>query len=82
MQEYSEYKIGHSPDPDDAFMFHALTTGALDTQERKYVHELHDIEQLNKHALIGKFEVTAVSIHSYPLIADRYQLMNCGASMG
>ena len=82
MQEYSEYKIGHSPDPDDAFMFHALTTGALDTQERKYVHELHDIEQLNKHALIGKFEVTAVSIHSYPLISDRYQLMNCGASMG
>ena len=82
MKEYSEYKIGHSPDPDDAFMFHALTTGVLDTQERRYVHELHDIEQLNKHALVGKFEVSAISIHSYPLIADRYQLMNCGASMG
>jgi len=82
MQEYSEYRIGHSPDPDDAFMFHALTTGVLDTQKRKYVHELYDIEQLNKHALVGRFEVSAVSIHSYPHIADRYQLMNCGASMG
>jgi 1,4-dihydroxy-6-naphthoate synthase len=63
-------------------MFHALTTDVLDTQERKYVHELHDIEMLNGYALEGMFEVSAVSIHSYPMIADRYQLMNCGASMG
>jgi len=76
------FRIGHSPDPDDAFMFHALTTGVLDTQGRKYVHELYEIEQLNRYALDGKFEVSAVSIHSYPTIADRYQLMNCGASMG
>ena len=82
MEEEFVFRIGHSPDPDDAFMFHALTTGALDTQERKYVHELHDIEMLNGYALEGMFEVSAVSIHSYPLIADRYQLMNCGASMG
>jgi 1,4-dihydroxy-6-naphthoate synthase len=82
MEEEFVFRIGHSPDPDDAFMFHALTTGALDTQERKYVHELHDIEQLNNYALGGMFEVSAVSIHSYPMIADRYQLMNCGASMG
>ncbi len=82
MEEESMFRIGHSPDPDDAFMFHALTTGAIDTQQRKYAHELHDIEQLNSYALEGMFEVSAVSIHSYPLIADRYQLMNCGASMG
>ena len=82
MEEEFVFRIGHSPDPDDAFMFHALTTGALDTQERKYVHELHDIEMLNGYALEGMFEVSAVSIHSYPMIADRYQLMNCGASMG
>jgi len=76
------FRIGHSPDPDDAFMFHALTTGALDTPGRRYVHELHDIENLNRHAQEGKFEVSAVSIHSYPSIAGSYQLMNCGASMG
>ncbi len=76
------FRIGHSPDPDDAFMFHALTTGALDTPGRRYVHELHDIENLNRHAHEGKFEVSAVSINSYPSIAGRYQLMNCGASMG
>ena len=82
MDEDYVFRIGHSPDPDDAFMFHALTTGVLDTQGRKYVHELYEIEQLNRYALEGKFEVSAVSIHSYPTIADRYQLMNCGASMG
>jgi len=76
------FRIGHSPDPDDAFMFHALTTGALDTPGRRYVHELHDIENLNHYAQEGKFEVSAVSIHSYPSIAGNYQLMNCGASMG
>ena len=82
MGEEYVFRIGHSPDPDDAFMFHALTTVLLDTQGRKYVHELYEIEQLNRYALEGKFEVSAVSIHSYPTIADRYQLMNCGASMG
>ncbi len=82
MQEELVFRIGHSPDPDDAFMFHALTTGELDTSGRRYVHELHDIEDLNRHAQEGKFEVSAVSIHSYPSIAGTYQLMNCGASMG
>lgn len=82
MHEYSEYRIGHSPDPDDAFMFHALTSGELDTNGRKYVHEIHDIEQLNIHAQEGRYEISAISIHSFPTIADKYQLMNCGASMG
>ena len=82
MRAHQDIRIGHSPDPDDAFMFHALTTGAFDTKGRNYVHEIHDIERLNGYALQGRFEVSAVSIHSYPLIADRYELMNCGASMG
>ena len=75
-------RIGHSPDPDDAFMFHALTNGAIDTGNRRYEHVLVDIDTLNREAEIGSFEVSAVSIHSYPKISDSYYLMNCGASMG
>ena len=80
--EAGAYRVGHSPDPDDAFMFHAMTTGAIDTGGREYEHVLLDIETLNKHALLGKYEVSAVSIHSFPEISDKYHLMNCGASMG
>ena len=76
------YRIGHSPDPDDAFMFYALTKGNLKTENRKYDHVLLDIETLNQHAKEGKYEVSAVSIHSFPYISDKYHLMNCGASMG
>ena len=75
-------RIGHSPDPDDAFMFHALTTGAFPTPGYTFVHELQDIETLNQRAMRGDLEVSAVSIHAFPEIADRYALMNCGASMG
>lgn len=75
-------RIGHSPDPDDAFMFHALTTGAFPTPGYIFVHELQDIETLNQRAMRGDLEVSAVSIHAFPDIADRYALMNCGASMG
>ena len=75
-------RIGHSPDPDDAFMFHALTNGTIDTGNRRYEHVLVDIDTLNSEAEIGSFEVSAVSIHSYPKISDSYFLMNCGASMG
>ena len=75
-------RIGHSPDPDDAFMFHALTTSAFPTPGYHYVHELQDIESLNQRAMNSDLEVSAVSIHAYPEIADKYALMNCGASMG
>ena len=75
-------RIGHSPDPDDAFMFHALTNGSIDTGNRRYEHVLVDIDTLNSEAETGSFEVSAVSIHSYPKISDSYFLMNCGASMG
>ena len=76
------FRVGHSPDPDDAFMFHAMTTGAINTEGREYEHVLLDIETLNKHAMDGTYEISAVRIHSFPEIADRYNLMNCGASMG
>jgi 1,4-dihydroxy-6-naphthoate synthase len=82
MSDEIVYRVGHSPDPDDAFMFHAMTTGAIDTEERKYEHVLLDIETLNQHAMNGDYEVSAVSIHSFPEISDKYHLMNCGASMG
>ncbi len=75
-------RIGHSPDPDDAFMFHALTTGAMETPGRHYEHVLLDIQTLNEKALTSEYEISAVSIHSFPKIIENYALMNCGASMG
>ncbi|MDP6333976.1 MAG: ABC transporter substrate-binding protein [Candidatus Poseidoniaceae archaeon] len=75
-------RIGHSPDPDDAFMFHAMTNGKFPTPGYKFVHELQDIETLNHRAINKELEVSAVSIHAYPDIAENYALMNCGASMG
>lgn len=56
------FRVGHSPDPDDAFMFHAMTTGAINTEGREYEHVLLDIETLNKHAMDGTYEISAVSI--------------------
>ena len=75
-------RIGHSPDPDDAFMFHAMTNGKFPTPGYHFVHELQDIETLNHRAMNQELEVSAVSIHAFPDIAERYSLMNCGASMG
>ncbi len=75
-------RIGHSPDPDDAFMFHAMTTQAFPTPGYHFVHELQDIETLNHRAMNKELEVSAVSIHAYPEISNDYALMNCGASMG
>jgi 1,4-dihydroxy-6-naphthoate synthase len=74
--------LAHSPDSDDAFMFYALAEGKVDTQGVEYVHQLQDIETLNQRALKGELEVTAVSIHAYAYIADRYALLSHGASMG
>jgi 5,8-dihydroxy-2-naphthoate synthase len=74
--------VAHSPDSDDAFMFYALAEGKIDTGQLRYVHELADIESLNQRALSGELEVTAVSIHAYAYLADRYALLNSGSSMG
>ncbi|HZS60811.1 MAG TPA: MqnA/MqnD/SBP family protein [Gemmatimonadaceae bacterium] len=75
-------RIAHSPDSDDAFMFYALAEGKIDTDGIVYIHELSDIESLNQRALRGELEVTAVSIHAYAYLADRYVLLPHGASMG
>ena len=74
--------LAHSPDSDDAFMFYALATGKVDVDGVEYVHELQDIETLNQRALKGELEVTAVSIHAYAYLSDRYALLPHGASMG
>lgn len=75
-------RLAHSPDSDDAFMFYALAAGKVDVDGVEYVHELQDIETLNQRALKGELEVTAVSIHAYAYLSDRYALLPHGASMG
>jgi 1,4-dihydroxy-6-naphthoate synthase len=75
-------KVAHSPDSDDAFMFYALAEGMIDTGDIEFVHELQDIESLNRRALAAELEVTAVSIHAYAYLADNYILLPHGASMG
>lgn len=75
-------RVGHSPDPDDAFMFHALTNGCVDTGRYLFTHELVDIETLNQRAFRSELELTALSIHAYAFLQDRYAICNCGASMG
>src|SRR6266513_6281506 len=73
--------VGHSPDPDDAFMFYALAHNKLDTGDLTFRHELQDIETLNRRALRGELEVTAVSIHAYAFLLDKYALLPSGCSM-
>jgi len=75
-------RVGHSPDPDDAFMFHALANDKIDTGPYEFRHELVDIETLNRRAFSGELELTAVSIHAYAYLTDQYVLCPCGASMG
>jgi 1,4-dihydroxy-6-naphthoate synthase len=74
--------LGHSPDPDDAFMFYALAKGLIPTGRRRFTHILQDIQTLNERALRGELHITAISIHAYPYVADKYALLNCGSSMG
>ena len=75
-------RVAHSPDSDDAFMFYALSEDKLDTGNLRFEHELSDIESLNRRALTGELEVSAVSIHAYAYISDRYALLSSGSSMG
>src|SRR3954449_5607828 len=75
-------RVGHSPDPDDAFMFYALAHDKIDTGNLTFRHELQDIETLNRRALRGELEVTAVSIHAYAHLLDKYALLPSGCSMG
>ena len=75
-------RIGHSPDADDAFMFYALTAGKVTVPGARIEHVLEDIESLNRRARTADLEVTAVSAATYALVADRYRMMDPGASMG
>src|SRR5882757_6549602 len=74
--------VGHSPDPDDAFMFYALAHDKLVTGDLSFRHELQDIETLNRRALRGELEVSAVSLHAYAHLLDKYALLPSGCSMG
>jgi 1,4-dihydroxy-6-naphthoate synthase len=75
-------RLGHSPDPDDAFMFWGLASGRVDSGEFEFEHVLRDIQTLNEWAQEGRLEVTAISLHTYPFVQDRYVLLPHGASMG
>lgn len=75
-------RVGHSPDPDDAFMFHALANDKIDTGDYLFRHELVDIETLNQRAFAGELELTALSLHAYAYLTHQYALCPCGASMG
>ena len=77
-----EFLLGHSPDPDDAFMFYALAENKIDTRGHTFQHILQDIETLNQRATRGELHVSAVSIHAYAYLTERYALLPCGASMG
>jgi 1,4-dihydroxy-6-naphthoate synthase len=75
-------RVGHSPDPDDAFMFHALANDKIPTGHLRFEHELQDIETLNRRAMRGELEVSAVSLHAYAHLLDKYALLPSGCSMG
>jgi 1,4-dihydroxy-6-naphthoate synthase len=75
-------RVGHSPDADDAFMFYALAKNRIDTGRYRFEHQLVDIETLNRRAFAAELELTAVSVHAYAYLTDRYMLCSCGASMG
>src|ERR1700735_252899 len=77
-----DFLLGHSPDPDDAFMFYAMAEHKIDTRGHRFEHILQDIETVNHRALRGELHVSAVSIHAYAYLADKYSLLPCGASMG
>ena len=82
MSQPEQIRIGHSPDSDDAFMFYAIANGLIPTDGFEIVQVAEDIESLNKRAVNGELEVTAISVHAYAYVAQHYALMPCGASIG
>ena len=76
------FTLGHSPDPDDAFMFYAMAENKIDLLGYRFEHRLEDIQTLNERALRGELDLSAISIHAYAYVSDRYALLPCGASMG
>lgn len=78
----AELRLAHSPDSDDAFMFYALATGKVRLPGVKFTHVLSDIETLNKAAREETYDITAISFYGYAFVADKYVLLDCGASFG
>jgi 1,4-dihydroxy-6-naphthoate synthase len=76
------FTLGHSPDPDDAFMFYAIAENKIDLRGYRFEHRLEDIQTLNERARRGELHISAISIHAYAYVADKYALLPCGASMG
>src|SRR3954464_10625199 len=81
-QEETVFTLGHSPDPDDAFMFYAMAENKIDLRGYRFEHRLEDIQTLNERATRGELHISAISIHAYAYVADKYALLPCGASMG
>jgi 5,8-dihydroxy-2-naphthoate synthase len=80
--ERAAFTLGHSPDPDDAFMFYAMAQNKIDLRGYRFEHRLEDIQTLNERALRGELHISAISIHAYAYVTERYALLPCGASMG
>jgi 1,4-dihydroxy-6-naphthoate synthase len=80
--ERGVFTLGHSPDPDDAFMFYAMAENRIDLRGYRFEHQLDDIQTLNERALQGELHISAISIHAYAYVTDKYALLPCGASMG
>ncbi|MBA2434078.1 MAG: ABC transporter substrate-binding protein [Chthoniobacterales bacterium] len=76
------FTLGHSPDPDDAFMFYAMAEHKIDLRGYEFEHRLEDIQTLNERAMRAELDISAISIHAYAYVSDRYALLSCGASMG
>src|SRR4051794_2393294 len=76
------FTLGHSPDPDDAFMFYAMAENKIDLRGYRFEHRLEDIQTLNERALRGELHISAISIHAYASVSHQYALLPCGASMG
>jgi len=79
---HGAFTLGHSPDPDDAFMFYAIAESKIDLRGYRFEHQLEDIQALNDKARRGELHISAISIHAYAYVADKYDLLPCGASMG
>ena len=80
--ERAVFTLGHSPDPDDAFMFYAMAENKIDLRGYRFEHRLEDIQTLNERALRSELHISAISIHAYAYVSDKYALLPCGASMG
>src|SRR5437773_9827902 len=81
-QSTKVFTLGHSPDPDDAFMFYAIAENKIDLRGYRFEHQMEDIQTLNECALRGELHISAISIHAYAYVSKRYALLPCGASIG